>query len=198
MIQFQNLCNEIPYVRFKKEYEKAVAKNQNIVEAICISSFSKVHNEVDSRFVNLKIIDDKDFIFFTNYSSPKSMQFKSHNQISAVIFWSNTNVQIRMKAQIEKISEEFSNEYFKQRSSEKNALAISSSQSFEAESYDQIKSNYQKTLETIDTSIRPMYWGGFSFRPYYFEFWEGHEQRLNIRQSYLLEKNNWIESILQP
>lgn len=198
MIAFKELSNEKPYKQLKTKYDEAVVSNQPLIEAMCISSFSKTHNEVDSRFVNLKIINDKDFIFFTNYSSPKSIQFASHNQISAVIFWSNTKVQIRMKARIEKISEKASNEYFKHRSSKKNALAISSSQSYEAGSYDEIKNNYQKTLNLSDTSIRPDYWGGFSFRPYYFEFWTGHEQRLNLRQSYRLEKNRWVESILQP
>ena len=33
---------------------------------------------------------------------------------------------------------------------------------------------------TPDTA-RPDFWGGFSFVPYYFEFWQGHKNRLNKR-----------------
>ena len=35
---------------------------------------------------------------FSNYQSPKAKQFESHNQISALIYWSKTNIQIRMRA----------------------------------------------------------------------------------------------------
>ena len=65
-----------------------------MVEAISISSFSKELDIVDSRYVNLKIVDNEDFIFFSNYQSPKAKQFESHDQISALIYWSKINVQI--------------------------------------------------------------------------------------------------------
>ena len=34
----------------------------------------------------LKIVEDKKFIFFTNYNSPKATQFESHEQIAATFF----------------------------------------------------------------------------------------------------------------
>ncbi|MDB9816017.1 pyridoxamine 5'-phosphate oxidase, partial [Gammaproteobacteria bacterium] len=42
------------------------------------------------------------------------------------------------------------------------------------------------------------YWGGFSFEPYYFEFWTGQKFRLNKRESFQLESNKWQKKILQP
>ena len=69
-------------------------------------------NEVDSRFVNLKFVDNDNFIFFSNYNSPKSIAFESHNQISANIFWSKTNQQIRMKANITRKEDSYNNNYF--------------------------------------------------------------------------------------
>tara|TARA_B100000780_G_C21126579_1_gene457337 strand:- start:2126 stop:2683 length:558 start_codon:yes stop_codon:yes gene_type:complete len=185
-------------MEFKKKYDEAILSNQTSLEAILISSFSPETNEVDSRFVNLKFIDDKEFIFFTNLRSPKSTQFKSHDQISAVLYWPNINLQIRMKAKIKSVTREYSNNYFKSRSKDKNALAISSFQSREIESYELVKSNYEKVLASDDLTVCPDYWGGFSFTPYYFEFWEGRKQRLNKREAYKLNDNNWLESSLQP
>ena len=52
-----------PYILFKK-YDEAIAMDQDMVEAISISSFSKELDIVDSRYVNLKIVDNEDFIFF--------------------------------------------------------------------------------------------------------------------------------------
>ena len=136
MIEFKNFHkHEKPYAVLKKNYDKAIEAGQQNIEAISISSYSKENNEVDSRYVNLKYIDGNEFIFFSNYKSPKSKSFHSHNQISALFFWPSINVQIRMRAIINKTSNEFNVKYFKQRSFDKNALAISSDQSRIIESY---------------------------------------------------------------
>jgi pyridoxamine 5'-phosphate oxidase len=198
MIRFKNLNDEAPFKIFKKKYDEASGAGQRSIEAISISSYSKDFNEVNSRYVNLKFVDNKEFIFFTNYSSPKSKEFKSHRQISALIYWNSINVQIRIKATIEKTSLDFNKEYFKERSFEKNALALSSEQSSPIDSFKTIKDNYNKVLLENDLSKCPKYWGGFRFVPYYFEFWEGHESRLNKRDVYQAEDNIWKHLIIQP
>jgi len=198
MIKHDKLNNEIPYLIFKQYYDKAINKNQKNIEAMCISSYSKDLNEVNSRFVNLKIINNKDFIFFSNYTSPKSQEFKDHNQITAVLYWNSINTQIRLKALIKETSKEFNNSYFFDRGEQKNALAISSNQSSLIDSYESVKKNYNKSLESDNLKVCPEYWGGFSFTPYYFEFWEGHESRLNKRNVYEIGAEGWGHSILQP
>ena len=104
MIQFKNLSQEEPYLLFKTKYDEAYSAGQKVIEAISISSFENKTNEVDSRFVNLKFVSENEFIFFSNYKSPKANSFKTHDQIAALIYWSSINVQIRMKAKIIKMS----------------------------------------------------------------------------------------------
>lgn len=198
MIKFNNLNQSIPYQLLKNKYDEAVDAGQKGIEAISISSFNKEANEVDSRFVNLKFINNDEFIFFSNYESPKAIAFNSHNQIAALIYWSSINVQIRMKAKVKKTSKEFNQKYFFDRSEEKNALAISSNQSNEIVSYNQVKENYNKSLKNDDLKKCPEYWGGYSFTPYYFEFWEGHESRINKREVFQKIDGVWKQSILQP
>lgn len=199
MIEFKNFHkHEKPYAVLKENYDKAIEAGQQNIEAISISTYSKENNEVDSRYVNLKYIDGNEFIFFSNYKSPKSRSFNSHNQISALFFWPSINVQIRMKAIINKTSNEFNVKYFKQRSFDKNALAISSNQSEKIKSYSDVKTNYMKIKETEDLSQCPEYWGGFSFIPYYFEFWKGHNSRINKRKCYERVNGSWNKYILQP
>ena len=198
MIKFNNLNKEIPYQLLKKKYDEAVDAGQENIEVISISSYNKDISEVDSRYVNLKLISNDEFIFFSNYKSPKASAFNSNNQIAALLYWSSINVQIRMKAHIKKTSVEFNQKYFFDRSEEKNALAISSNQSKLIESYSHVKENYQRSLGSDDLKKCPEYWGGFSFTPYYFEFWEGHELRLNKREVYEKSDNTWKHLILQP
>ncbi len=198
MINFDNLNKEDPYIVFKKKYEQALKAGQKGIEAISIASFNKEISEVNSRYVNLKFINNDEFIFFSNYESPKAAAFNSHNQITALIFWSSINVQIRMKAKIKQTSKEFNQKYFFDRSEEKNALAISSNQSKEIDSYNQVKENYNKSLKNDDLKKCPEYWGGYSFTPYYFEFWEGHESRINKREIFEKIDGVWKQSSLQP
>tara|TARA_Y100000385_G_C13075830_1_gene631382 strand:+ start:1510 stop:2106 length:597 start_codon:yes stop_codon:yes gene_type:complete len=198
MIEFKNLNQEIPYILFKAKYDEAVDAGQKGIEVISISSYNNEMNEVDSRCVNLKFITNRDFIFFSNYNSPKAASFKSHSQIAALLYWPNINTQIRMKAKIKKTSLEYNQKYFFNRSKKKNALAISSSQSKPIDSYSQVKKNYTKSLKSDDLKKCPEFWGGYSFAPYYFEFWEGHESRLNKREVYEKSDDSWKRTILQP
>ncbi len=198
MIEFKNLNQETPYLLFKEKYDEAFNAGQKNIEAISIASFNKEKNEVDSRFVNLKIIDHDNFIFFSNYNSPKSLAFESHNQVSVNIYWPVINLQIRMKAKISKKERSYNQAYFLKRSAEKNALAISSDQSKSISSYDLVVKNYNEVKKDMDLKECPEYWGGFTFKPYEIEFWEGNSFRLNKRNMYKLVDDTWHHNILQP
>ena len=198
MIQFKNLSQEEPYLLFKTKYDEAYSAGQKVIEAISISTFENKTNEVDSRFVNQKFVSENEFIFFSNYESPKANSFKTHDQIAALIYWSSINVQIRMKAKIIKMSNDYNQRYFESRSDKKNALAISSNQSKPINSYKQVVENFNKSLNNDDLKKCPKYWGGYSFTPYYFEFWEGHESRLNKREVFNKKDGNWAHSFVQP
>ena len=198
MIEFNNLNQEIPYLLFKEKYDVALKAGQKHIEAISISSYNQEISEVDSRYVNLKFIINNEFIFFSNYESPKASSFNSNNQIAGIFYWPSINIQIRMKAKIKKTSNEYNQKYFFERSEEKNALAISSNQSKPIDSYNQVKENYNKSLKIDDLKKCPDFWGGYSFTPYYFEFWEGHESRLNKREVFEKNDDSWKHFILQP
>jgi pyridoxamine 5'-phosphate oxidase len=198
IINFTNINDSDPYEIFLDYFLKAQELNQENINAIAISSFNKSMNEVDSRFVNLKEINNDNWIFYSNYLSKKAEDFHTNNQISIVIFWSKINVQIRMKAYVKKINKIYSDKYFKSRDLKKNALAICSNQSKIIESYKEIEDIYSKTLSNLDCSKRPTYWGGYSFSPYYFEFWEGHESRINKRLVYNKKNNTWNSYLLAP
>jgi len=198
VINFLNDSKELPFVKLKNYFNSAKESNQSFIDAMAVSSYSTSSGEVDSRFVNLKIVDDQDLIFFSNYSSEKAAQFITHTQISILIFWSAINIQIRMKGHIKKTSKNFNDNYFKNRSEKKNALAISSAQSKVIDSYDAVRKNYENAYRNADLKKCPDYWGGYKFKPYYFEFWEGHESRINKREIFYYSDDIWKNSFLQP
>lgn len=198
MIEFNNLNNETPYILFKEKYMQALEEGQDNIEAIAISSYNPLKKEVDTRFVNLKLINNEEFIFFTNYKSPKAEAFDAFNQVSALLFWSSINIQIRIKAIIKKTSTEFNEKYFRTRLADKNALSISSNQSKEISSYELIIKKYNDVKKKQNLFDCPDYWGGYSFIPYEIEFWEGNEYRINKRNLYKKNKGIWEHCILEP
>jgi pyridoxamine 5'-phosphate oxidase len=103
-----------------------------------------------------------------------------------------------MKGLVNKTSEKFNQNYFEQRSHDKNALAISSNQSKAISTYGEVVKKYNDTKLNLNLDKCPDYWGGFYFRPYEIEFWEGKKFRLNKRDLYILEGSKWTHSILQP
>ena len=122
MIQFNNLNQEMPYQLFKAKYDEAFNSGQKGIEAISVSSFNTKMQEVDSRYVNIKFISNDEFIFFSNYNSPKADSFNSHSQIAALVYWPSINVQIRMKATIKRTTDEYNQNYFFNRSEEKKCI----------------------------------------------------------------------------
>ena len=199
MISFINISDEKPYKYFLDFYEQAVESRQSAIQAIVISSYNSNKKEVNARFVNLKYIIGDEWIFFSNYKSKKAIDFKTHSQISALFFWNSIDVQIRINAKIKKTAEEISDDHFKNRSKEKNALSISSKQSNKIKTFEEVISNYKKVL--TDEKLfqqRPQFWGGYSFKPTSFEFWEGNKNRLNKRVAFKKIGDSWDEYLLEP
>lgn len=201
MINFNELTfPSEPFTILKEYYFSALEKKQSAVEAIVISSIGKNMKYADARYVNLKYVTNNSLIFFSNYQSNKASQFNEHKEsmVSATIYWDSIDVQIRMRGYISKSSDEFSDSHFQGRDDSKNALAISSKQSMEANSYEDVVKNYQYTFDKRNLSKRPSYWGGYEIKPVYFEFWTAHKFRINKREVYEKINNDWNHYFLQP
>ena len=194
MIELDKIINDEPHNLFKSYYYEALKLGQESIEVISISSFEPNTNEIESRYVNLKYIMNNEWVFFSNYNSKKANNFRSLNQISVLFFWNKLDLQIRIKAKIKKSSHSFSDSHYQKRALKKNVIAHSSNQSKKIKSYDDVVIKYKKySLKKDLISVRPKYWGGYSFFPYYFEFWQGNENRINKRKVFEKKHDHWDE-----
>lgn len=199
MIELDKIINDEPHNLFKSYYYEALKLGQESIEVISISSFEPNTNEIESRYVNLKYIMNNEWVFFSNYNSKKANNFRSLNQISVLFFWNKLDLQIRIKAKIKKSSHSFSDSHYQKRALKKNVIAHSSNQSKKIKSYDDVVIKYKKySLKKDLISVRPKYWGGYSFFPYYFEFWQGNENRINKRKVFEKKHDHWDEYYLEP
>lgn len=199
MIIFEKEKYKFEYLNeFISFYKKANKKHQPNIEAMCIST--SFNNKPSSRFVNIKTISNKGLIFYTDYRSNKAKTIANNANISGVFFWHSINVQIRLEGKAKKINKIISDQHFKDRSYEKNIAAITSCQSFEHESYEDLlkkyKYNYKKYLN--QEIVRPDFWGGYLIDVNLVEFWEGKLNRLNKRKQYKKAKGVWLKTHLQP
>lgn len=200
MIKIKDISDEKPYTFFVKLYDLASKQKQTNIDAAVISTYCDKYNAPDSRIVNIKYLIDKNLIFFSNYSSVKAGQFSSNNTIAMLFFWDKINVQIRLRGSLKKCSNDFSDYHWASRSQRKNILSISSNQSKKIDSYEKVVEEYETLLKSNTKYFeRPSYWGGYSFCPQYFEFWEGHADRINKRTCYESSKSGqWNKFFLQP
>lgn len=195
MIEFRTDISG-PMTRFKQLYDLAISTNQSNIEAICIST-SSGEGIPSSRMVNIKYIEDDNFIFFTNYDSQKSVELNNNKYISCVFYWPSINSQIRINGIAKKINATESDIHFNSRDRKKNALAISSNQSKKIISYKKVLEQYHEVLDSDDCLKRPDYWGGYKISPYYYEFWTGNNFRINKREAFELSNNEWNKFILE-
>ena len=104
-----------------------------------------------------------------------------------------------MKANIKETNKERSDEPLSIKTKRKKCTCdCFKSVPYQFTSFETVKSKFTETLENADLGKRPDYWGGFSFTPYYFEFWRGSDFRLNHRNAFSKAEDGWESSILEP
>lgn len=159
-----------------------------------------VDGQPDSRIVLLKQVDEAGLVFFTNYNSNKGQQIATNDKVALNFFWPKLERQVRVKGQVEKLSEASSADYFKSRPRDSQLGAWASPQSKEIVSRDELDQNfshYSKLFENKEIE-KPAHWGGFIVKPHVVEFWQGRPNRLHDRFRYELESENWTIKRLAP
>lgn len=188
-----------PFTQFEKWFGEAMEIDPQDTNAFMLSTCSK-EGKPSSRIMLLKGVDDKGFVFYTNYLGRKSKELIENPFASILFFFKELHRQIRIEGRIEKVTREESAEYFHSRPVESQVGAWASIQSSKIESRESLEKkfkDYDKEYEGKEVPL-PDYWGGFRLIPDYFEFWQGRESRLHDRISYEKENDSWVQSRLSP
>jgi pyridoxamine 5'-phosphate oxidase len=151
--------------------------------------------------VLLKGLDERGFVFFTNYESQKGRELSANPQAALVCYWIELERQVRINGWVSCVSVEESEEYFRSRPLGSQLGAWASRQS-EVVSGRQI---LEDRLEALTHEYRskpiplPPYWGGYRVAPETIEFWQGRPNRLHDRLRYTLQSNSqWLIERLSP
>ena len=191
---------ETPFQQFQLWLEQAIAAELPEPNAMTLATLSEQSKPI-ARMVLLKGLDEKGFVFYTNYDSAKGKQLTETDSAALVFWWAGLERQVRVEGTVEKVSSTESDAYFQSRPKASQLGAWASPQSQVIENRDVLEERLAQLEEKYATEKvpRPTHWGGFRVIPTAIEFWQGRPSRLHDRIRYELdEKGDWFYQRLAP
>ena len=192
-------CDPDPIVEFRRWFQHAVDAKLPTVNAMTLATVDD-RGRPAARIVLLKEVDDRGFVFFTNYESRKGRDLAAHPVAALCLFWEPLHRQVRVEGAIEKVDAAASDEYFAQRPRGSQIGSIASPQSRPIAERAELERRVAEVERALGTGepARPPHWGGYRLVPDLLEFWQGRQSRLHDRIAYRREGKDWHISRLAP
>ena len=187
-----------PIVQFSTWLDEALNSEITDANAMIVSTVD-ADCRPSSRVVLLKGLDDRGFVFFTNYKSRKGADLDNDPNISLTFFWPQLQRQVHISGSAEKTSQRESETYFKSRPLDSQIGAWASHQSSVIESRAALETRFREIRERFGDDVPlPPFWGGYRVIPMQIEFWQGRASRLHDRIVYKRENGTWTIERLSP
>jgi pyridoxamine 5'-phosphate oxidase len=135
------------------------------------------------RMVLLKGFDERGFVFYTNFESRKGEEILGQKKAAMCFHWKSLRRQVRLRGEVEVVSDEEADAYYKTRPIGSRIGAWASKQSRTLESrfaLEKAVAEYTARY-AIGTIPRPPHWSGFRIEPVSIEFWHDRPFRLHDR-----------------
>jgi len=175
-----------PVSMFRQWMDDTVAAGLHEPNAMVVATVSP-QGRPSSRMVLLKGVDERGFVFYTNYESRKAADIAANPGVSLLFPWHDLQRQVRVEGAASKVSAEESEAYFASRPRESQLGAWASPQSRVVASRSALDERYGGVLAQfaeLDEVPVPPHWGGFRVAPYAVEFWQGRKGRMHDRLVY--------------
>jgi pyridoxamine 5'-phosphate oxidase len=154
-----------------------------------------------ARIVLLKGVDQRGFIFFTNYESRKGQELAENPQAALVLYWPEQERQVCIAGEISQLPAAESDAYFRTRPHGSRLAAWASKQSATVKDRAALEAQWrQLEVQYANKEIpRPPFWGGYLLCPARMEFWQGRPNRLHDRFRYTRQSDKtWLIERLSP
>jgi pyridoxamine 5'-phosphate oxidase len=154
-----------------------------------------------ARIVLLKGVDQRGFVFYTNYDSRKGQELAENAQAALVFYWSDQEREVCVAGEVSKLPPAESDAYFnsRPRGSQLGAWASQQSAVVRDRAALEEKWNQMEAQYAGQPIPRPPHWGGYVLSPARIEFWQGRPNRLHDRFRYTRQPDKtWRIERLSP
>jgi pyridoxamine 5'-phosphate oxidase len=185
------------FVRWFHEAEQAEIPMANAMSLATADGQSKP----SARMVLLKGVDERGFLFFTNYEGRKARELQVNPFAALVIHWLPLSRQVRVEGSVERLGPDESDAYFASRPRGHQIEAHASQQSQVIESRESLDQQFNALCQKFEGQAvpRPLHWGGYRVVPDVLEFWQEGESRLHDRLRYRRDNGDqWRIERLAP
>ena len=152
-----------------------------------------------ARYVLLKGVDDRGFVFYTNVESRKAKALAAHPEAALTFYWPPAT-QVRIEGSVERVSDAEADAYFATRPRESQIGAWASLQSAGLASRAALDARVLEVERRFEDAAvsRPPFWTGFRVVAHSIEFWTRDPARLHERVVYQRGSGEWTRSLLFP
>jgi pyridoxamine 5'-phosphate oxidase len=187
-----------PFTQFQKWLDEAIAAELPEPTAMNLATVG-VNARPSARIVLLKGVDEKGFVFYSNYGSRKGLELAESKWAALTFHWVELERQVRIEGHVERVDAAVSDAYFASRPLLSRIGAHASAQSEKIESREALEKSFADAQSKFgDNPPRPANWGGYVIVPEMVEFWQGRRSRLHDRLSYQRQFGGWHIERLAP
>jgi pyridoxamine 5'-phosphate oxidase len=188
-----------PFRFFQRWFDEALAAAVREPNAMTLATVDG-DGQPAARIVLLKGLDERGFVFYTNYESRKGEELAVRPRAALVFWWQELERQVRVEGAVEKVTDEESDAYFASRPRGSRLGAWASNQSRPIPD----RATLEQSLGEVEAAYpegevpRPPQWGGYRVVPTLLEFWQGRASRLHDRLEYAPGPEGWTVRRLAP
>lgn len=188
-----------PFRQFDKWFKEAEAAIPILPNAMTLAT-ANAEGVPSARVVLLKDFDERGFVFYTNYQSPKGRELDENPVASLCFYWAQLGRQVRITGTVSKTTRDESEIYFHTRPVDSQLGAWASNQSEVISGRDVLEARMDELVgEYEDRQVPlPQYWGGYRVAPSVIEFWQSRPSRLHDRLRYTRGEREWVIERLAP